>query len=119
MEDFGAKIYKDEQMIDTMLKKQLQWRDAFLFWHRNSVTRFLPIKGVNCKLTLLKKVAFVDVTTLVFVISSQIVKARSEYKLITTMCTEMGLVRPNPKLSVPRSEVFMIVWENQIGQFSP
>ena len=29
--------------------------------------------------------------------------------------TEMGLVSPNPKLCVPRSEVFMIVWENQIG----
>ena len=29
--------------------------------------------------------------------------------------TEMGLVRPNPKLFVPRSECFMIVWENQIG----
>ena len=28
---------------------------------------------------------------------------------------EMGLVLPNPKLFVPRSECFMIVSENQIG----
>ena len=31
----------------------------------------------------------------------------------------MGLPLPNRKLIVPRSECFTIVWENQIGFFSP
>ena len=39
--------------------------------------------------------------------------------LTPPLVAEKGLPLPNRKLYVPRSECFTIVWENQIGFFSP